>query len=43
MPDPLEVSEDQVLGKALYRVPKIGWIKIWFTQLLTGLFQILGF
>ncbi len=43
VPDPLEVSEDQVLGKALYRVPKIGWIKIWFTQLLTGLFQILGF
>ncbi len=42
-PDPLAVSEEQVLGKALYRIPKIGWIKIWFSQLVSGLFQILGF
>lgn len=35
-PDPYDVSKEQVLGKALYRIPKIGWIKIWFSQ-LTGL------
>ena len=32
--DPFAVQEEQVLGKALYRIPKIGWVKIWFTQLL---------
>lgn len=42
-PDPVFVKEEQVLGKALYRIPKIGWIKIWFTELLQGLLQILGF
>ncbi len=36
IPDPSPVEESQVLGKALYRLPKIGWIKIWFNQ-LTGL------
>ncbi len=33
-PDPTDVSEDQVVGKALYKIPYIGWIKIWFTELL---------
>ncbi len=28
------VKDEQVLGKALYRIPKIGWIKIWFTEIL---------
>ena len=23
------VSQDQVVGKALYRIPKLGWVKIW--------------
>lgn len=35
-PDPAPVQKDQVLGKALYRIPKIGWVKIWFSE-LTGL------
>ena len=34
--DQLPVSEEQVIGKALYRIPKIGWIKIWFTN-ITGI------
>lgn len=42
-PDPLEVSEEQVLGKALYRIVKIGWIKIWFTQMLGTVLGIFGF
>ena len=35
-PDPAGVQASQVIGKALYRIPKIGWIKIWFSE-LTGL------
>ena len=34
--DPLLVSDSQVLGKALYRIPKIGWVKIWFAELIGG-------
>ena len=34
--DPQDVGSDQLIGKALYRIPKIGWIKIWFAE-LTGL------
>jgi hypothetical protein len=33
-PDPQLISEDQILGKAVVRVPWIGWIKIWFAVLL---------
>tara|TARA_Y100000310_G_scaffold318707_1_gene373092 strand:- start:1346 stop:1936 length:591 start_codon:yes stop_codon:yes gene_type:complete len=35
-PDPSAVSEEQVVGKALFRVPYVGWIKIWFTE-ITGI------
>lgn len=28
-PDSKIVSRDQVVGKALYRIPKLGWVKIW--------------
>jgi len=27
--DPVIVSRDKVVGKALYRIPKLGWVKIW--------------
>jgi len=33
-PDPVNVTSEQLIGKALYRIPKIGWIKIWFTELI---------
>ncbi|MDP3728996.1 MAG: signal peptidase I [bacterium] len=33
--DPYAVADEQLIGKALYRVVKIGWIKIWFAQLLS--------
>ncbi len=29
------VPENQVIGKALFRVPYLGWIKIWFVQLIS--------
>ena len=34
-PYELEVREDQVLGKAIFRIPKIGWIKLFVVRLLT--------
>lgn len=42
-PDPQAVQEEQLVGKALYRIPKIGWIKIWAAQLWTAFVQSLGF
>jgi signal peptidase I len=33
-PDSIEVEEDMVLGKAVMVIPKIGWVKIWFSELL---------
>lgn len=32
--DPYIVIEDQVVGKAVLRIPYIGWIKIWFAQIV---------
>lgn len=29
-----EINENQIIGKAIFRVPYLGWIKIWFTQLI---------
>jgi signal peptidase I len=28
-----DISEDQILGKAIARIPKIGWIKLFFAEL----------
>ncbi len=35
--DPSDVKESQVLGKAVFRVPLLGWIKIMFTELIGGM------
>jgi len=32
--DPWDVTESQVIGKALFRIPYIGWLKIWFVGLV---------
>ena len=34
--DPGDIVEEQLLGKALYRIPKIGWVKIWAVALYQG-------
>ena len=36
--DETRISEDKLVGKAICRVPLLGYIKIWFVQLI-GLFQ----
>ncbi len=35
--DPAPVTSGQVLGKAVFKVPWLGWIKILFTELIGGL------
>lgn len=37
VPDPAPVNEKQLLGKAVLRIPMLGWIKILFTQLIGGM------
>jgi len=32
--DPYEVQSEQLIGKALFKIPYIGWIKIWFAELI---------
>lgn len=32
VPDYLPVPEDKVLGRAVFRIPLLGWVKIWFTD-----------
>ncbi|MBI4448302.1 signal peptidase I [Candidatus Woesearchaeota archaeon] len=30
--DPEDISEKKVLGNAIFKIPMLGWIKIWFTE-----------
>jgi len=32
--DPISISQEQIQGKAIVKVPLLGWIKIWFTDLI---------
>src|SRR3989338_1662781 len=32
--DESNISEDQVIGKVIFKVPYLGWFKIWFVELL---------
>jgi len=34
--DPEEISEDKLIGKAIFRIPFLGWIKIIFTWMIGG-------
>lgn len=34
--DPSPVAEKQVVGKAVFRIPWLGWVKIMFTSLIGG-------
>jgi len=33
-PDEVSISQDRIIGKAIFRIPLLGWIKIWFVKLL---------
>jgi signal peptidase I len=28
------IKEEQIMGKAIFKIPYLGWIKIWFTELI---------
>jgi len=32
--DETNITEDQVIGKVIFKVPYLGWFKIWFVELL---------
>ena len=33
VPDSNRVSDNQVIGKAILRIPYLGWVKVWFTNI----------
>jgi signal peptidase I len=36
--DEHKIAEDQIIGEAIIRVPYLGWVKIWFVNLI----QVIG-
>ena len=36
-PDPAAISPGRILGKAVFRIPLLGWVKIWFSELIGGM------
>lgn len=32
--DETNIKKDQIIGKAVFKIPYLGWIKIWFTELI---------
>ena len=37
--DETNITEDQIIGKVIFRVPLLGWFKIWITELFNGIFR----
>jgi signal peptidase I len=44
-PDDINIHQDQVIGKAFFKIPYLGWIKIGFVSFLEkiGLFKLVNF
>jgi len=36
----LEISEDELIGKAVFRLPLLGWVKIMFNSLIENLLGV---
>ena len=36
--DETNINQDQLIGKAILRIPYLGWIKIWFVELIQMIF-----
>jgi signal peptidase I len=32
--DETNIKKEQIIGKAIFKIPYLGWIKIWFTELI---------
>ena len=37
--DETNINPNQVIGKAIIRIPYLGWIKIWFTDIINAIFR----
>jgi signal peptidase I len=36
--DETNIKEDQIIGKVVFRIPYLGWLKIWVTELINWVF-----
>jgi signal peptidase I len=36
----IEIGEDELVGKAVFRLPLLGWVKIWFNSLIQNLLGV---
>ncbi len=36
--DETNIKENQIIGKALFKIPFLGWVKIWFVDLINAIF-----
>jgi signal peptidase I len=36
--DETNIDESQIIGKAVFRIPYLGWVKIWFVDILKSVF-----
>jgi len=36
--DETNIKDEQIIGKVMFKIPYLGWFKIWFSELLRGLF-----
>lgn len=37
--DEINIGQDRIIGKALFRVPYLGWLKVWFNDLINLFLQ----
>ena len=37
--DPLSIAENQIVGKAIIRIPYLGWVKVVFTEIITRIWR----
>ena len=36
--DETNITRDQIIGKAIFKIPYLGWVKIWFSQIFGSIF-----
>jgi len=41
-PDDINIGEERLIGRAVLRIPYLGWIKIWFFRFVDAIFGIGG-
>lgn len=36
--DETNISEEQIIGKVIFKIPYLGWLKIWFVEIVNSIF-----